>query len=51
MSEQPKQIDDDTLCHRNELLEEVAQRIEMYKLPFAADFVAFIAEVVREMKR
>ena len=31
--------DDDTLVYRNELLEEVAQVIEQFKIPFAADTV------------
>jgi hypothetical protein len=43
--------DDDTLCYRNDLLEEVAQVIEQFKIPFAADTVASFAALVREMKR
>ena len=43
--------DDDTLCYRNDVLEEVAQMIEQFKIPFAADTVASFAALVREMKR
>ena len=43
--------DDDTLCYRNELLEEVAQVIEQFRIPFAADTVASFAALVRDMKR
>ena len=43
--------DDDTLVYRNELLEEVAQLIESYKMPFFADTVASFAALVRDMKR
>ena len=43
--------DDDTLVYRNELLEEVAQVIEQFKIPFAADTVASFAALIREMKR
>ena len=48
----PRRLDDDdTMCYRNELLEEVAQVIEQFKIPFAADTVASFAALVREMKR
>jgi hypothetical protein len=43
--------DDDTLCYRNDVLEEVALVIEQFKIPFAADTVASFAALVREMKR
>ena len=43
--------DDDTMVYRNELLEEVAQVIEQFKIPFAADTVASFAALIREMKR
>ena len=43
--------DDDVLCYRNDVLEEVAQVIEQFKIPFAADTVASFAALVREMKR
>jgi hypothetical protein len=44
-------LDDDTLCYRNDVLEEVALVIEQFKIPFAADTVASFAALVREMKR
>ena len=44
-------LDDDTLCYRNDVLEEVAQVIEQFRIPFAADTVASFAALVREMKR
>jgi hypothetical protein len=44
-------LDDDTMVYRNELLEEVAQVIEQFKIPFAADTVASFAALIREMKR
>lgn len=43
--------DDDTMVYRNELLEEVARCIELYKLPFGEDTVASFAALVRGMKR
>lgn len=43
--------DDDTLVYRNDVLEEVAQVIEQFKIPFAADTVASFAALVRDMKR
>lgn len=43
--------DDDVLCYRNELLEEVAKRIERYEFPFGKDTVASFAALVRNMKR
>lgn len=57
LEENPKQTprrpidDDDTLCYRNDVLEEVALVIEQFKIPFAADTVASFAALVREMKR
>lgn len=47
----PSLDDDDTLCYRNDVLEEVAQVIEQFKIPFAADTVASFAALIREMKR
>ena len=44
-------LDDDILCYRNDVLEEVALVIEQFKIPFAADTVASFAALVREMKR
>ena len=57
LEETPKQTprrpidDDDILCYRNDVLEEVALMIEQFKIPFAADTVASFAALVREMKR
>ena len=48
---QKRIVDDDTMVYRNELLEEVAQVIEQFKIPFAADTVASFAALIREMKR
>jgi hypothetical protein len=48
----PRPIDDDdTMCYRNDVLEEVALRIEEFKIPFAADTVASFAALIRDMKR
>lgn len=46
-----RSLDDDTLCYRNDVLEEIAQVIEQFKIPFAADTVASFAALIREMKR
>lgn len=43
--------DDDTLCYRNDVIEEVAVAIEQFRIPFAADTVASFAAFIREMKR
>lgn len=44
--------DDDTMCYRNDVIEEVAARIEHeFKIPFAQDTVASFAAYIREMKR
>jgi len=44
--------DDDILCYRNDVLEEVAARMEYeFKIPFAQDTVASFAAWIREMKR
>lgn len=44
--------DDDIMCYRNDVLEEVASRMEHeFKIPFAQDTVASFAAWVREMKR
>ena len=56
IEENPKEtprapLDDDTLCYRNDVLEEVALVIEQFKIPFAADTVASFAALIREMKR
>ena len=44
--------DDDIMCYRNDVLEEVASRMEHeFKIPFAQDTVASFAAWIREMKR
>ena len=44
--------DDDVMCYRNDVLEEVAARMKAeFKIPFAQDTVASFAAWVREMKR
>ena len=44
--------DDDTMCYRNDVIEEVAAKIEQeFKIPFAQDTVASFAAYIREMKR
>lgn len=43
--------DDDVMCYRNDVLEEVARAIEEYRAPFCADTVDSFAAMVREMKR
>lgn len=44
--------DDDIMCYRNDVLEEVAARMEHeFKIPFAQDTVASFAAWIREMKR
>lgn len=48
----PVHDDDDILCYRNDVLEEVAARLEYeFKIPFAQDTVASFAAFIREMKR
>ena len=50
--QQPKHDDDDILCYRNDVLEEVAARLEFeFKIPFAQDTVASFAAFIRDMKR
>ena len=49
---QPKELDDDTLCYRNEVLEEVAAHLEhKFAVPFGADTIASFAAYIRGMKR
>ena len=49
---QPKHDDDDTLCYRNEVLEEIAQHLEhKFTVPFGADTIASFAAYIRSMKR
>ena len=50
--QKPKHDDDDTMCYRNDVLEEVAARLEFeFKIPFAQDTVASFAAFIRDMKR
>ena len=50
--QKPKHDDDDVMCYRNDVLEEVAARLEFeFKIPFAQDTVASFAAWIREMKR
>lgn len=51
MQNEPRADDDDVLCYRNELLEEVAKRIEQFEFPLGKDTVASFAALVRNMKR
>jgi len=44
-------MDDDIMCYRNDVIEEVARAIEQFRVPFAADTVASFAAFIREMKR
>ena len=44
-------IDDDIMCYRNDVLEEVARAIERFKPAFGPDIVASFAVFVRGMKR
>jgi hypothetical protein len=48
---QKRIVDDDTMCYRNDVLEEVALVIEQFKIPFCADTIASFAAMVRDMKR
>lgn len=44
-------MDDDIMCYRNDVIEEVARAIEQFRVPFAADTVASFAAFIRDMKR
>ena len=44
-------MDDDIMCYRNDVLEEVARAIEKFKPAFGPDTVASFAIFVRGMKR
>jgi hypothetical protein len=43
--------DDDTLCYRNDVLEEVARALEQFHIPFGQDTINSFATFIREMKR
>ena len=50
--QQPKELDDDTLCYRNDVLEEIAAHLEKkFSLPFGEDTIASFAAYIRGMKR
>ena len=50
--QQPKELNDDTLCYRNEVLEEIAAHLEKkFSLPFGEDTIASFAAYIRGMKR
>ena len=50
--QKPQYDDDDVMCYRNDVLEEVAARLEFeFKIPFAQDTVASFAAFIRGMKR
>ena len=52
LKQQPKELDDDTLCYRNEVLEEVAAHLEhKFTVPFGTDTIASFAAYIRGMKR
>ena len=52
LNQKAVQDDDDIMCYRNDVLEEVARRMEHeFKIPFAQDTVASFAAWVWEMKR
>ena len=52
LNKKPVYQDDDIMCYRNDVLEEVAARMEAeFKIPFAQDTVASFAAWIREMKR
>ena len=52
LKQQPKELDDDTLCYRNEVLEEVAAHLEhKFTVPFGVDTIASFAAYIRSMKR
>ena len=52
LKQQPKELDDDTLCYRNDVLEEIAAHLEKkFSLPFGEDTIASFAAYIRGMKR
>ena len=44
-------FDDDILCYRNELIEEIARSVEKFRGAFGPDTVASSAIYIRGMKR
>ena len=52
LNKKPKELDDDTMCYRNDVLEEVAAHLEhKFNAPFGEDTVASFAAYIRGMKR
>ena len=52
LNKRPKELDDDTMCYRNDVLEEVAAHLEhKFNAPFGEDTVASFAAYIRGMKR
>lgn len=49
--ERAKHDDDDVMCYRNDVIEEVARAIEKFSVPFGSDTVNSFAVYVRGMKR
>jgi hypothetical protein len=44
-------IDDDIMCYRNDVLEEVARALEQFYIPFGQDTINSFATFIRDMKR
>jgi hypothetical protein len=44
-------VDDDIMCYRNDVLEEVARALEQFHIPFGQDTINSFAAFIREMKR
>ena len=44
-------MDDDIMCYRNDVLEEVARALEQFYIPFGQDTINSFATFIREMKR
>jgi hypothetical protein len=44
-------FDDDILCYRNELIEEIARSVENFRGAFGQDTVSSFAIYIRRMKR
>jgi len=43
--------DDDIMCYRNDVLEEVARALEQFHIPFGQDTINSFATFIRDMKR
>ena len=44
-------MDDDIMCYRNDVLEEVARALEAFHIPFGQDTIDSFAAFIRDMKR